>query len=301
VKRAAAAAAAALATISPAVAQDLEPRSFSPVPVGVNFLAVGYGYSYGNVILDPSLPITGGEARLHSAFVAYLREIDLFGLSGKIDAVLPFVVHGKWRGEVSGVRDSTTRTGFGDPAVRLSVNFVGAPAMRLPEFTERKPRTVVGASLQVLAPLGTYEPERLINLGTNRWTFKPRIGVSQPVGRWILEAHATGWFFTNNPDADGATLQQDPMWATDAHVTRLFGRGIWASFDIGYISGGRASKDGVESAARQESARLGATLAIPVTRRHSVKLSYFSGVYAQLGSDFDNFVAAWQYRWGGGL
>lgn len=292
---------ALLAVVASATAQDLEPRAFSPAPVGLNFIALGYGYSYGNVLLDPALPITDGEAKLHSAFAGYVRTIDVFGLSGKVDAVVPFVAYGKWKGTVAGVPDSTERTGFGDPAVRLSVNFVGAPAMRLPEFAKRRPGTVVGASLQVVAPLGRYEPERLINLGSNRWTFKPRIGVSQPLGRWILEAHGTAWFFTDNPDALGATLEQDPMWAVDAHVARLFGKGIWASVDLGYIWGGRTTRDGIPSTERQESARLGATLAIPVTSRHSVKLGYFAGLYTRLGSDFDNLVVAWQYRWGGGI
>lgn len=294
-------ASALLAAATPSVAQDLEPRAFSPAPVGLNFVAVGYGYSFGNVLLDPALPITDGEAKLHSTFAAYVRTIDFFGLSGKVDAIVPFVAYGKWKGNVAGVPDSTTRTGFGDPAFRLSVNFVGAPAERLPEFAKRKQGTVVGASLQVVAPLGKYEPERIINLSSNRWTFKPRIGVSQPVGRWILEAHGTGWFFTDNPDASGATLQQDPMWAADAHVARLFGKGIWASVDFGYIWGGRTTRDGVPSTERQESARLGATLALPVTRRHSLKLGYFAGLYTRLGSDFDNLVVAWQYRWGGGI
>ena len=38
-------------------AQELEPRTFANVPVGVNFLAVGAGYSRGNVLFDPTLPV----------------------------------------------------------------------------------------------------------------------------------------------------------------------------------------------------------------------------------------------------
>ena len=67
------------------------------------------------------------------------------------------------------------------------------------------------------------------------------------------------------------------------------------------IWGGRTTRDGIPSTERQASARLGATLAIPVTSRHSVKLGYFAGLYTRLGSDFDNLVVAWQYRWGGGI
>lgn len=290
-----------LAGARPSSAQDLEPRAFSPAPVGLNFAAAGYGYSFGNVVLDPALPITNGEAEVHSVFAAYVRTIDFFGMSGKVDAAVPFVAHGKWTGLVDGVPDSTTRTGFGDPAFRLSVNFIGDPAMNVAEFSRYKQGTVVGASLQVKVPLGQYDPMKLINLGSNRWTFKPRIGISQTFDRWIAEGHVTAYFFTDNPDAFGSTISQDPMWAGDLHLARLFGDGIWASVDFGFIIGGRASTDGVKSTVRQESARGGATVAIPINRRNSIKLFYYAGLYSDLGPDFDNLAIVWQYRWGGGI
>ncbi len=159
----------------PATAQDLEPRAFSPAPIGLNFAALGYAYSWGNVLFDPAIPITDGDANVHSLVGAYLRTIDFFGMSGKVDAVVPYAIHGKWTGLVEGVPDSTTRSGFGDPSFRLSVNFIGAPALDLPDFARHKYGTIVGASLQVRAPLGEYDPTKLINLGSNRWTFKPRL------------------------------------------------------------------------------------------------------------------------------
>jgi len=298
---AAAAGMAVLALARPAPAQDLEPRAFSPAPVGLNIIALGYAYSSGNVLFDRAIPITDGDADIHSAIGAYVRTINFFGMSGKVDAIGTYALHGKWTGLVEGVPDSTTRAGFGDVAVRLSVNFIGAPALKLSEFVKRKQGTIVGASLQVRVPVGEYDPTKLINLGSNRWTFKPRVGVSQPFGRWIVEGHATAWFFTANPNALGYQISQDPLWAADAHVARLFGKGIWASVDVGYIVGGRVYTNDVPSNETQQSARLGATLAIPLAARHSIKFGYFTGLYTRLGSDFDNLAVAYQYRWGGGI
>ena len=220
---------------------------------------------------------------------------------GKVDAVVPYAAHGKWTGLVDGVPDSTTRSGFGDPSFDLSVNFIGAPALDLPNFAKHKFGTIVGASLQVRAPLGEYDPTKLINLGSNRWTFKPRVGISQPFGRWIVEGHATAWIFTDNPNALGFRLSQDPLWALDGHLARLFGKGIWASVDLGYIIGGRTATDGEPSSETRKSARVGVTLAIPLATRHSIKLGYFAGLYTRLGSDFDNLAVIYQYRWGGGI
>ena len=53
---------------------------------------------------------------------------------------------------------------------------------------------MVGASLLVAAPTGQYYPNKLINLGTNRWAAKPEVALSYPLGpRWLLDAYAGVW------------------------------------------------------------------------------------------------------------
>ena len=106
--------------------QELEPRAFTNLPVGTSFALLGYTYAAGNTLLDPAIPIEGLEARVHSVAAAYVRAINLFGNSGKIDVILPFA-GGDYAGTVAS-RDSTTaRTGFGDARIRLSLNFLGPP------------------------------------------------------------------------------------------------------------------------------------------------------------------------------
>ena len=168
-------------------AQDLEPRAFSPAPVSVNFAAVGYGYSFGNVLLDPSIPLEDGTGKVHSLIAAYVRTFSFLGMSAKADAIVPVAI-GDWEGRLAGQDTSRSASGMGDPTVRLSVNFVGAPALEMPRFMTYRQGTVVGASLRISMPLGQYDNTKLINLGTNRWTFAPRIGVSRRAGHWNLEA-----------------------------------------------------------------------------------------------------------------
>ena len=50
------------------------------------------------------------------------------------------------------------------------------------------------------APTGQYDPTKLINWGTNRWSFKPEFGYSQRWGKWIVDGYAGVWFFTTNQD-----------------------------------------------------------------------------------------------------
>ena len=68
-------------------------------------------------------------------------------------------------------------TGAADPLLRMSVILHGAPAMTPAEFRDYRPGLVIGASVQVSAPLGQYDETRLLNIGTNRWSVKPGIAV----------------------------------------------------------------------------------------------------------------------------
>ena len=163
-----------------AAAQDIEPRSYSNAPVGVNFAVAGYGYADGGVAADPSLPLTNAEIKVHSAFLAYARSLDVFGRSGKFDVLLPYAWL-KGTAELAGQPHEREVSGFGDPKFRFTVNFYGAPALSLKEFASYRQDLIVGASLQVSAPWGQYDSSKLVNIGTNRWSAKRWIKGHIPV------------------------------------------------------------------------------------------------------------------------
>lgn len=284
---------------SSAAAQELEPRTLVNAPVGINFLLAATGYAYGNVLLEPSLPLENGSARVGTLGLGYVRTIGLFGMAGKIGLVIPAAT-GFWEATIGENDTSTTRTGFGDPALKLSVNFIGSPALTMSEFRSYRQTTVVGASIVVSAPLGQYFPERLINLGTNRWSFSPRLGASRFVGRWLLEGYAAASFYTTNGDFyGGKTLEQAPFYDVQAHaIYAIRGAEMWAAGSAGYGWGGRTTIDGVPKSSI-ENIRVSATLRLPLARGHALKLAYINGFKTALGSDFDTFQVAYQYAWGG--
>ena len=283
----------------PLAAQELEPRALVNAPVGVNFLVVSAGYMTGNVLLEPSLPIEDGKAQLGTLGLAYLRSVGLFGVAGRVGLVIPSAT-GSWEANVAGNDTSTTRTGFGDPAFKLYVNFIGSPALTMGEFRSYRQSTVVGASLAVTAPLGQYYPERLINLGTNRWSFAPRLGASRVLGRWLVEGYASATFYTANDDFyGGQTLEQDPFYDVQAHVIYgIRGADLWIAGSAGYGWGGRSTINGVAKS-RIENVRISGVLRLPLARGHGLKLVYINGLKTALGSDFDTFQLAYQYTWGG--
>jgi hypothetical protein len=184
----------------------------------------------------------------------------------------------------------------------VSVNLYGAPALTLKEFANYEQDLIVGASLRVTAPLGQYDSTKLVNIGTNRWSFKPEVGVSKALGPWTLEATAAATLYTDNKDFFGGnTRSQDPLYSLEGHVIHSFHSGIWGSLDATYFTGGRTTLNGTRNNDLQQNWRLGGTLAIPVNVYNSIKLYASSGVSARTGNNFDLAGIAWQYRWGGGL
>ena len=172
-----------------APAQELEPRTYSPNPVGANFLVVGYSRSTGEVLFESTVPLSDVDTEFNAVTVAFEHTFGAFGRAANVLVLAPYV-WGDVSGNVGEEAESITRSGPGDPRLRLSINLAGGPALTPAEFAHRKPTTTLGASLTVVPPLGQYDSTRLINIGANRRSFKPELGVSYPVGRWYLEGYA---------------------------------------------------------------------------------------------------------------
>ena len=283
-----------------AKAQDLEPRSYANAPVGLNFLIAGYAYTAGGVATDPALPIDDAHVEVNSGFVAYAHSLGVFGKSAKFDLALPF----SWASgsaEVVGRFRDREISGFTDPRLHFSINLYGAPALSMKEFAKYEQDIIVGASVEVTAPGGQYDPDKLLNIGTNRWSIKPEIGISKRLGPVTLEVAGGIRFYTDNDDFLGRVREQEPVYSVQAHLIYSFGYGIWAAIDGTFYTGGRAIINGIKSNTQLENSRVGATIALPVNRYNSVKLYYSTGVTGLTGSDFDVAGIAWQYRFGGGL
>jgi hypothetical protein len=305
--RRAASALLALTFAGSACAQQLEPRAYANLPIGLNFLLVGYTYSQGDVLLDPSLPVSDANARVNTLVLGYVRSVDIGGNSGSIGFVLPYAgIDASGQITTSGQTEpqaaSVTRYGFGDPVLRLAVNLLGAPALPLERFREYRQDTIVGTSVTASAPWGQYDGSKLVNVSTNRWSFKPEVGVSQALGSWILEGALGATFFTDNHDfAGGHTRKQDPLYAAQAHVIYYFNPGLWSALDLTYYAGGRTSVDGALNNDLQQNSRWGATVGKSLDPRNSLKAYVSSGVTARTGSKFNTGGIAWQHLWGAGL
>lgn len=288
-----------LLAASPLAAQDLDPRAYAHVSVNGTFLMWGFSVSHGGLISDPTLPVTDVTATVETPSVGAGRSFALFGKTAQVFGVLPY----SWAqatGKLFGEGREITRAGLSDMRLRFSVLVKGAPAGSVADVVKAPRRTILGASLTVVAPSGQFFPDRLVNLGTNRWAFKPEFAVSHPMGeRWLLDVYSALWLFTTNdsfyPGSSART--QDPMGAFQAHLSYNFTRLLWVAFDATYYAGGQSAVGGVDNPDRQSNSRLGATFAFPVGSRHSIKLAVSSGAIVRYGADYTTFSVGWQTAW----
>jgi hypothetical protein len=278
-------------------AQEMEPRTYSAVPIGTNFVVFDYARSTGGFSFDPSLPITDVQAKINTYALGFSHSFALAGHTASVAMSVPYA-NANVTGDVEGAAQSAYRSGLGDTEFRFAVNLLGNPALTPEEFARSHLTTILGTSLTVVAPTGQYVPSHLINVGSNRWSFKPELGVSQPIGNWFVEGAAGVWLFTNNNDFNGGQRRsEDPIPVFQWHGGYNWRPGLWIAADVTYFMGGRTSVNGVQDEDVQRSVRYGVTLSVPLGAQWSAKLAWSRGLITRVGGDFQTLSVALQYHW----
>jgi hypothetical protein len=245
-------------------------------------------------------PLEDAQLKLNTAVAAYVRTLDLWGRSGKFDVIVPYT-WASGSAKVFGELRTRKVSGFGDPRLRFSILLYGAPALSLDEFRDYQPDIIVGTSLEITPPLGQYNSDRLLNNGTNRWSFKPELGISKTIGPMTFELATGVRFYTDNNDfLGGKTLELSPIYSVQGHLIYSIAPGIWVGLDGLYFTGARSTTDG-NKGQKLENVRIGLTLALPINRHNSIKLYGTTDVYAKTGTESDILGVIWQFQWGGGL
>jgi hypothetical protein len=281
-------------------AQELEPRRWTHLPVGVNFMGFGYAYTDADIAFDPSLQIEDARGDIHTAVFSYVRTLDVFGKSGRIDVLLPYS-NGRWEGLLEGSPASTRRSGFNDPKIRFAVNLLGSPVQSAAQFSQFKVNTIVGAGVEVTVPVGEYQSDKLINLGGNRWIVRPQLGVVHNWDKWAAEVTGSVWFFSDNDEFSvDNTREQDELFAVQTHLIYTFRPGLWASLSGAFGSGAQSSINGVEKGDDIGKFLYAASFGFPLNRKQGVKLSLMGGSTTRdTGDDFRRILVAYSMMWGG--
>lgn len=268
------------------MAQELEPGAYLAGPAGMHAFASALTYSAGDVAIDASSPIDDMDAEIMTSAVSYLQTFGLAGRLSSVGVAVPYVV-ADVKGTYQGEPEAVVRRGVGDPRFRFTMNLRGIPAMAPLKFAQYKPDWVLGTSLVVIPPLGKYDSTKLINVGTNRWSFKPEIGFTKTAGRWTWEGAAGVWFFTDNTNYfNGGVREQEAIGSYQAHVRYTFESGRWLALSANYFTGGRTTLNGQKRFDLQKNSRVGLTYTVPLKPGHSLRFAYSTGARTTIGADF---------------
>ncbi len=281
-------------------AQDLEPRRWTPMPLGVNVIGGGYAYTHGEIFFDPLLQAEDVTTEVSSFVLIYVRPFKLGNKLARIDAMVPYSL-AQWDGMVSDVAVTVKRNGFADPRLRFSLNLIGPNAMgpkKMQEYMAAHPvNTTVGVSLAITFPLGQYFGDKLLNLGQNRFVFRPQIGMVHNWGNWSYEFTTSVFLFTANEDFYiDRTNKQDPVFAFQTHLMRRFKHRIWASLSVGYGLRGQSIVNSQPNKDQRGDLAGGFSLGFPLMKKHSLKFAIVrSQTSKDVGSDMNSFAIVWSF------
>jgi len=187
--------------------------------------------------------------------------------------------------------------------VRFAVNLYGAPPLSGKEFAAYrsgvKDDTIVGMGLVVRLPTGEYMEDKLINLGQNRFAFRPQLGINHTHGKWIAEATGEVAFYTDNDDFfNGNKLEQQPIYIIHGHLIHTFRPGLWVSASVGYDYGGENKINDVEKDDNKQDIGWGISFAYPINRQSGFKVSYIgSRKLESTGLDTDTLLTSLSLSW----
>lgn len=286
----------------PLAGQDLEPRRWSHLPANVTFAGAGYAFTAADVRLDPVLQLEDVTLDLHTVATKFIRTFALGVHSARVEITAPYQ-HAQWDGILQGAPASATRDGFADPTARFAISLAGAPPLNGAAFADYRAdhpeNTIVGLGLSVQAPLGEYDHDKLLNLGENRYTLRPELGIEHTHANWLTELTGSVAFFTDNDDFwNGNRREQDPLYILQGHLAYTFRPGLWASAGMGYGSGGESTLNGTPKDDRKGTLAAGCSVGAPLSRTVGIKLGYLnSRTQEDTGVDSDTIMIAVSALW----
>jgi hypothetical protein len=255
--------------------------------------------------LDPAQNIIpGSNFEATMSMSGYARMLPIRKRSALISVIVPM---GRIAGEGSldGLDFSSTARGFGDPMVMLDINVIGPKAiMSIPDILRYKPRFSVDILVSLAIPIGVYDNTSPINIGQNRWYGRIGAPVVWQIGQWIpgkrttFEMLPAVWFFTDNTDFMGKTMETKPKYQLEAHLTRDFMERIWGSLDVISYTGGKSTIDGKEGSS-MSNLGMGGTLGYQINDNMQLALSYNTTVNDNDAEDLkmDGFRVTLLYGW----
>lgn len=281
-----------LVLVLPALAlagSDTSPRDTIPAPAGTD-VALFYWramngsnyYAHGNKVSD------NADFEGNVMIARYLHYSRIGNMPLMLDIFQPF---GSLNLEYGPINDRAS--GLGDTTAHI--------VLWTPDLIAKADNKFwVGFSFYVTAPTGDYHSEKAVNLGENRWQFKPEVSL------WIwrykrlsTEAVINANFYTDNDDTTARHYEQKkpPVYGLEAHVSYDVIKDFWLGLSYIHLEGGKTELNGVRLDDRTITTTLKFSANMKITQNWSTMIQYVADVEQENGVGKNYFQARLSYAW----
>jgi hypothetical protein len=268
----------------------------------MNQLELAYAYTRSDTSIDSAIVIAGARLILNQGTLSYTRYFSLFHRTAWIEPSIPVA---GLNGSIAGTSVGGPTAGAGDSSYEAAILLKGGPALQVADFANYKPTTTLGVSLTVTAPTGLYNSNKILNLGADRWSFKPEIAVSHPFGpqqKWALDAYGNSYFFTDNTSYHGTEiLRQEPLPGFEGHLSYSFLDKLVTSLDARYSFRGDTYVNSIDQNSTQRNFILGSEAILSLNAKNSLSLEIAKALVHQNGPSLTGLSVKYDYVWGRGL
>ena len=280
-------------------AQFTDAGNYAEGPVGLNSLEFTYAYVRGTASIDTALVVGSENLDLNKGTFSYTHNFSMLGRLAWVSANVPLA---SLTGTVTGTNASGSTSGIGDSSFELAMLLKGGPALSAAELASYERTMILGMSLTVSVPTGEYDGNKVLNLGSHRWSFKPELGISYPFGperKWEVDGYINAYFFTDNTSYRGVEiLHQEPLPGLEAHLSYSVTPGFWASLDSRYAFRGETVVDGLEQNNTQENLTVGAEASWTPNAHNSLDVVFAKALVHRNAPTYTGVSLSYTYSWG---
>lgn len=266
---------AALATslmmISGTLAQD-GARAYFLLPENTNIASVTVAILHSE--------IAGSQFDAAVVTPSYRRTINVGGNAGAVLIGLPIGRLSAGLNTGVGTLNLSTSPALGDVFIGGELGLLNSPSLAPMDYAQHKPGLRAAVAAKLFIPTGDYDPNRLLNLGANRWSLQASVPISYSLGSSMVDPELTTFEFVpsvqifgdnNDPFGPPTVSSQEPIWGLEGHATRTLSPNLWAAVDGYYEFGGRTFANGVQVGQETNSFSVGATLGLVLSRSVAVR------------------------------
>jgi Putative MetA-pathway of phenol degradation len=258
-------------------AADVSIGTYTPLPPGTNLALLYFGAGEANEYVPNhgSKLDSGTQLKLRTGLVRLFHVLDVNGAPVQLQLGLPF---GKQELKVNH-RKIGSDSGLADPFIGVTFWPVNNP----------EKREYFGITGQVVLPLGSYDHEKAVNMGSNRYQGVLQAGYSRSFGPWQYDLVGDVTVYSDNNESGmyKSRYEQSPSYTLQPWIGYSFANKTKVSVGLTKYFNGESRLDGVDTGRRTDSLRARLGVSTWITPKFQVYTELTRDIEVEGGYAFD--------------